>query len=470
MMLNKFIGDRTFYKKVLTIALPIMVQNGITNFVNMLDNIMVGKIGTEQMTGVSISNQLFFVFNLCIFGGFSGIGIFTAQFFGSGDTKGVRDSMRFKALVGVAISLLALTIFGFAGEPLIGAFLHESENGGDLALTLDYGMKYLRIILLGIIPFAITQMYSSTLRETNKTTPPMIFGIVAVLVNLLFNYLLIFGNFGFPRLGVEGAAIATVISRYVECVAIVLWTHRNKEENPFIEGIYRSFRVPFKTVKAMSLKGLPLLLNEALWSMGMTTLTQCFSRRGLEVVGALNICTTLSNVFNIVFISLGTAISIMVGNLLGANKMEEARDTDTKLISFTVFSSIIIGGGMAACATIFPSIYNTSEQVKSLASFFIIVMACCMPMSSFINASYFTLRSGGKTWITFAFDSLYVWCVNVLLAYILTRFTSLSIYPIYIICHGIDILKCISGFILVRSNLWMNNLVGEKKQEKAVQI
>lgn len=463
MILKKYFGDRAFYKKVIAIALPIMIQNGITNFVNMLDNIMVGRIGTEQMSGVSIANQLFFVFNLCVFGGFSGIGIFTAQYFGKGDIKGVRDSMRFKAIVGAVLVTLALLIFGFAGEPLIGAFLHDSESSGDLAVTLDYGMRYLRIIMLGIIPFAVTQMYSSTLRETNKTVPPMVFGIVAVFINLILNYLLIFGKLGCPKLGVEGAAIATVVSRYAECLAIVIWTHKNKAKNEFIVGLYRSFRVPRHVAFEMAMKGLPLLLNEAMWSMGITMLSQRFSTRGLDVVGALNICTTLNNVFNIVFISLGTAISIIVGNLLGANKMEEARESDTRLLTFTVLSSLVIGTAMASCSAVFPKIYNTTDSVRSLATFFILVMAAYMPISAFINGSYFTLRSGGKTWLTFAFDSLYVWVVNVLLAFILTKFTSLSIYPIYIICYGIDILKCISGFLLVRSDLWMNNLVGEKE-------
>ena len=463
MILKKYFGDRAFYKKVIAIALPIMIQNGITNFVNMLDNIMVGRIGTEQMSGVSIANQLFFVFNLCVFGGFSGIGIFTAQYFGKGDIKGVRDSMRFKAIVGAVLVTLALLIFGFAGEPLIGAFLHDSESSGDLAVTLDYGMRYLRIIMLGIIPFAVTQMYSSTLRETNKTVPPMVFGIVAVFINLILNYLLIFGKLGFPKLGVEGAAIATVVSRYAECLAIVIWTHKNKAKNEFIVGLYRSFRVPRLVAFEMAMKGLPLLLNEAMWSMGITMLSQRFSTRGLDVVGALNICTTLNNVFNIVFISLGTAISIIVGNLLGANKMEEARESDTRLLTITVLSSLVIGTALAACSAVFPKISNTTDSVRSLATFFILVMAAYMPISAFINGSYFTLRSGGKTWLTFAFDSLYVWVVNVLLAFILTKFTSLSIYPIYIICYGIDILKCISGFLLVRSDLWMNNLVGEKE-------
>ena len=355
-MLRKFIGDRNFYKKVIAVALPIMVQNGITNFVNMLDNIMVGKIGTEQMTGVAIANQLFFVFNLCVFGGFSGIGIFTAQFFGKGDMKGVRDSIRFKAWVGVALSVLALLIFGFAGEDLISAFLHDSESGGNLELTLGFGMRYVRILMLSIIPFAITQMYSSTLRETGKTLPPMLCGVGAVVINLVFNYLLIFGNFGFPKLGVEGAAIATVISRYAECIAIVVWTHKNKKENPYIEGVYKTLRVPLSSACEMSMRGLPLLINEALWSLGVTMRSQCFSTKGLDVVGALNICTTLSNVFNIVFISLGSAISIMVGNLLGANKMEEARDTDTKLLAFTVLSSTVLGGAMAISSAFFPGI------------------------------------------------------------------------------------------------------------------
>ena len=291
----------------------------------------------------------------------------------------------------------------------------------------------------------------------------MVFGIVAVFINLILNYLLIFGKLGFPKLGVEGAAIATVVSRYAECLAIVIWTHKNKAKNEFIVGLYRSFRVPRLVAFEMAMKGLPLLLNEAMWSMGITMLSQRFSTRGLDVVGALNICTTLNNVFNIVFISLGTAISIIVGNLLGANKMEEARESDTRLLTFTVLSSLVIGTAMASCSAVFPKIYNTTDSVRSLATFFILVMAAYMPISAFINGSYFTLRSGGKTWLTFAFDSLYVWVVNVLLAFILTKFTSLSIYPIYIICYGIDILKCISGFLLVRSDLWMNNLVGEKE-------
>lgn len=461
---SRFIGDRDFYKKVLAVALPIMIQNGITNFVSMLDNIMVGRIGTEQMSGVSIANQLFFVFNLCLFGAYSGIGIFTSQFHGKKDLEGIRSAVRLKVYLCVALSAAAFLIFGLFDEPLISAFLHESESGGDLALTLGYAVEYLHIIMIGIIPFAITQMYSSTLRETEKTVPPMVCGVIAVCVNLVFNYLLIFGKFGCPKLGSAGAAIATVISRYVECAIIVAWTHINRAKNPFVVGVYRTLKVPSTAARDMIAKGLPLLINEALWSLGSTMLAQSYSVRGLDVVGAYNISSTITNVFNIVFISLGNAIAIILGTMLGASKMDEAKDASTKLLAFTVISSAAVAGAMAALSGLFPQIYNTEQSVRTLASFFIVISACAMPIEGLVNGLYFTLRSGGKTWVTFLFDSAYMWCVNVLTAFILTRFTSLSIYPIFIICTFANVIKAVIGIILVKKGDWLQNIVKETEE------
>ncbi len=456
---NKFIGDKAFYAKVIAVALPIMIQNGITNFVSMLDNIMVGQIGTEQMSGVSIANQLFFVFNLCLFGGYSGVGIFTSQFYGKKDTEGIRHAVRFKVYVGAVLTALALVVFGFFGRPLAAAFLHESESGGDLEKTLGYAMEYIRVIMIGIVPFAITQMYSSTLRETEKTIPPMVCGITAVFVNLVLNYLLIFGKFGFPQLGAVGAAIATVVSRYVECITLVAWTHMNHAKNPFIVGVYRTLKIPKNIAASMAVKGLPLLINEALWSLGMTVLAQRYSMRGLDVVGAYNISSTITNVFNIVFISLGNAISIILGTLLGASKMKEAKDTSSKLLAFTFATSAVVAAVMASLSGVFPHIYNTEDSVRSLAAFFIVVSACAMPVDALANGLYFTLRSGGKTWITFLFDSAFVWCVNVSVATVLTKFTSLSIYPIFAICTAVNIIKVIIGSILVHSGTWLQNIV-----------
>ncbi|MBE6050462.1 MAG: MATE family efflux transporter [Clostridium sp.] len=456
MNIKKYIGNKKFYGMVLTIAIPIMIQNGITNFVSLLDNIMVGQIGTEQMSGVAIVNQLIFVFNLCIFGAISGIGIFGAQFFGKKDYEGVRQTFRFKLLLCSILGIIVIVCFNVFSEELISLFLHDGSNTGDIEKTLIFGKKYLKIILFGLIPFAINQAYSSTLRETGETVFQMKAGIIAVLVNLCINYVLIFGKFGAPALGVNGAAIGTVISRFIECGIIIIRTHLNKE---FIKGVYASIYIPKNLIKNIAIKGTPLMANEFLWASGMSMLTQCYSVRGLAVVAGINIASTISNLFSIVYISCGSAVAIIIGQLLGAGKMEEAKDNARKLIFFSVMSCVVIGIIMSIIAPAFPSIYNTSEEVKDLATNFIKVLALCMPFHAFTNASYFTLRSGGKTVITFLFDSMFVWLCSIPVAFVLSRHTNLDIVFVYLICQSLEFIKCIIGGILVKSGIWVQNIV-----------
>lgn len=456
--MNRFIGDRQFYKRVLLVAVPIMIQNGITNFVSMLDNIMVGQIGTEPMSGVAIVNQFMFVFFICLIGANAGAGIMGAQYFGSGNNDGVRNAFRFKILSCFAITVVCMLVLVLFGDNLISAFLHEGEGGGNLAETLKYGEEYMKVMYIGMIPFALTQVYSSTLRETGQTVVPMAAGIAAVCVNLFFNYVLIFGKFGAPALGVVGAAAATSLSRFVELALVALWTHRNHEKNPFIVRAYSSFRIP-KTVAAHIFRvGVPLLINEVLWALGVALLTQCYSVRGLDVVAAVNISNTLSNVFNVVFISMGNATGIIIGQVLGSGDLKRARDEDTKLISFSVFCCIITGLVMFSLASLFPQIYNTSESVQALAASFIRIVGLCMPFFGFVNAAYFTLRSGGKTLITFLFDSGFMWVFAIPIVFCLSRFTMMPIVPLYLISQLTDLVKCIIGFVLVKRGSWLHNL------------
>lgn len=455
----KFIGDKAFYKMVLAIAVPIMVQNGITNFVSLLDNIMVGRVGTEQMFGAAIVNQLLFVYNLCMFGGASGVGIFTAQYFGQKNHEGVRQTFRVKIWMVLILTGAGICILLTAGESLIGMYLSGDGTAEALAATKQYGIQYLHIMMIGLPAFAMSQVYSSTLRECGETVTPMKAGIAAVLVNLVFNYILIYGKFGFPALGVRGAAIATVLSRYVEVIVMASWTHGHVEENPFVEGLYSTLKVPLHLAKKFFLTGMPLLINETLWGAGMAMLTQCYSIRGLNVVAALNIANTINNVFSVVFIALGDSVAIVVGQLLGAGKMKEARDTDNKMIAFSVMCCTGVTMVMLAVAPLFPMIYNTNVQAKDLAKLFIIVMALVMPQNAFMHATYFTLRSGGKTMITFLFDSGFVWCVSVPVAYALSRFTNLPVVAIYVFVQIADWLKCIVGFVLVKKGVWLQKII-----------
>lgn len=458
-MLKKFVGDRVFYSRLFAVMIPVLIQNIITNFVSLLDNVMVGLVGTEQMSGVAIVNQLIFVFVLCIFGGLAGAGIFTAQYYGRGDNEGIRNTFRIKWYIAIISSVVFALGFILLGDKLIMAFLHEGEGNLNLAATLGYAKEYLRVMMLQIPMFAAVQVYASTLRETGETKVPMRASIVSVLVNLSFNYILIFGKLGAPALGVKGAAIATVMARCVECFIIVSWTHKNKDKNSYIVGAYSSLRVPPQLVKRIAVTGTPLLINEVLWSAGMAMLNQCYSLRGIEIVSAVNIATTVSNLFLCAALTMGTTVSIMIGQLLGAGEVERAIDEDRKLIAFSIAMCTVVGAIMVLVAPLIPQIYNTSDNVKAIACSLLIVSAIMMPVNAFTNSCYFTLRSGGKTLITFIFDSAFVWAVSVPVAMLITHKTALPILQVFIIVQSLELIKCVIGFILVKGRKWAKSLV-----------
>lgn len=456
---KKFIGDKAFYRYLIFLAFPMIVQNGITSFVSFLDNIMVGQIGTEPMSGVAIVNQLFFVFNICIFGGVSGAGIFSAQFFGKGDFEGQKYTFRFKLYACLLITAIACVLFHFLDEPLISLYLNDGGSVGNTRLALSYGKEYLAIMIFGLLPFAVSQTYVSTIRETGHTFVPMVSGIVAVITNLVLDYVLIFGAFGAPELGVAGAAIATVIARYTECLIVVVWAHRHLYKNPYLIGVYKGLRIPGSILADIFRKGLPLMFNEMLWAVGMAVIVQCYAVRGLEVVAAQNISSTISNLFNIVYLQLGNCISIVVGQKLGAGQLEEAKDADNKIIFFDVACCACISVIMILLGGLFPEIYKTEPGIKALAKNFIIISAMAMPLCAFSHCSYFTLRSGGKTIVTFLFDSVYTWVVMIPYAFVLSRFTTLSITMVFFLVSFTEIIKVIIGFFMIKSNVWLQNIV-----------
>lgn len=455
----KFFGDRKFLKNVAVITLPIVIQNTISNFVGLLDNLMVGRCGTDSMNGVSIFSQLFFVFILCVWGSSCGAGIFTAQFFGKGDHKGVRDTFRIKLyLVGIA-TIAGAAVFLLFGEYFMEKFIHESDSVGDPVATMRHAKDYMMIMLIGMIPTALGMVYAGTLRDIGETSVPMKAGFVAVFVNLILNYLLIFGKFGFPELGVKGAAIATVVSRFVESGIEIVWTHTHKERCRFIEGAFASFKVPVSLVKEIVIKGIPLAANETLWSLGLTMLNQSFSLRGLAVVAAINITNTMANLFNVFLFAIGESISILAGQLLGAGKNEDAKSTANRMIALSFVVSAVIGGVLVLFKDLFPAFYNTENEVKNFAANFIMQTGVFLPVLAVVHGCYFTLRSGGKTFITFLFDSVFVWVFIVPAAFVLTRYTAMGIIMIYLIVKCLDLIKCAIGIVLVRKGVWVNNIV-----------
>lgn len=453
--MKKLIGNKNFYKMVLAICIPIVIQNGFTNLASLLDNMMIGQLGTLSMSGVSITNQLLQVFNVTIFGAMSGPGIFMAQFYGKKNKEGVQHCFKIKLFIGLIVVLLAIILFYIFGDNLISLYLNDTPKQN--LITLQYGRTYLKIMLVGLIPFVITQVYSSSLRETGNTILPMIASVIAVLVNFTINYLLIFGNFGFPRLEVAGAAIGTVVSRIVEMIINMIGGYHNQ----YLKDINLFSSIPVSRIKEMVKRGLPLLCNEILWSISIALISQSYSTRGLTAIAAINITTTVTNFFMIVCYAMGNSISIVVGQQLGAGNIEKAKDYDFKMVFMNFILCFILAIGLFNVSKYIPRVYNTSNDVKILASSLLKISACMMPIISIYYSSYFTLRAGGKTFITFLFDSGYTFVFTFMTSLILTRLTNLDILTVYLLVQMVDIPKATLGIFLVRKGVWINNIVNQ---------
>ena len=464
-MLRRFVGDRAFYKRVFAVALPIIIQNAITNFMALLDNIMVGRLSTAQIGGVTIvNNNLMFIFNICMFGAAAGAGIFTAQFRGGGNNEGIRYTMRFKLILCGILSFVAGVAFWYLSDPLIGLYLTGDGDPRLAAETLAAGREYLYMMLWGMLPFAITNGYASTLRECGRSTVPMVASMAATSVNLIGNYILIFGHFGAPAMGVRGAALATVISRYVEMGIVMVWTHTHPDLYPYARGLFRSVHIPGKLLGSIITKGMPLLLNEFFWTIGMALTNQCYSTCGLDVVPAMSISSTLYNLASAVFRSMGSTVGIVMGQMLGERRStEELMDTNGKMQILAAFFGVVFGALVAGVSGLFPMLYNTTDAVRLLAARTILISGVLMPLQAYSHPMYFTLRAGGKTGLTTLFDCGSIWFLYLPASFLLSRFTDLPFLAIYAICNSIDLIKCIIGSALIRSGIWIRYLTASEK-------
>jgi putative MATE family efflux protein len=420
-MLKKIIGSKQFYLAVIAITLPIILQQAITSIVGLLDNIMVGSLNEESIAGVAVANQIMFVTYIGLIGGLAGPGIYIAQFNGANDKEGLRQTFRIKVLFAIFITIIAMAIYLIFGNSMITAFLTADGIVGTEAVK--QGNIYLYTMIIALVPFAISQIFASTFREIGKTKIPMIAGIIAVLINLFLNYGLILGNFGFPRLEVLGAGIATIIARVIEMAFLVGTAYYYKYQ--FAVGEASKLTLKSKLFKSIMKRGTPLLINELLWAIGMSLLLLAYSSRGNDVPAAFSISNATANLFFIIFGALATGISIMVGNELGANRLQEAKENAYKLLAFAVFVCIVAGALLGGLSFVMPLIYNVPESTRVLAASFMRVVAICLPIFAFNAGCFFILRAGGAAKTTLIFDAFYVWIIAVPLAFSLSYLTTL---------------------------------------------
>ena len=450
-------GIRTVFKdKPGVLLIAFCVCYGVTVLLNRSSNF---SENASALLYMSVFFCLFFIFTLCLYGGAAGAGIFTTQYYGCGDNEGIRHSFRFKLIACFVVALIGCSIFFFGGEFLISQYLQGEGDPALAAETLRYCKEYVLIMLIGMLPFALTNAYAGTLRECGHPMVPMIAGFSAMAVNLVGNYILIFGHLGMPAMGVAGAALATVISRYVEFLIVAIWMHIHKKECPYAAGLYKSLYIPKKLLKSISSRGILIIVNEGGFALGLAMLNQSYSYCGLDVVPALSISTTFYNVVAVAFHSLGNTVGTITGQMLGANlPKEEIRRDNSRQIALSVASGVLFAIVSVLFSGAFPSIYNTTDSVRHLAQWMIIISGLAMPIQAYFFPVYFTLRSGGKTISAFAIDCGSLYLLSIPLAFICSRYTNLSVLTIFTLCQAMDIVKCILGYFLIKKDSWLQNL------------
>lgn len=456
--MKKLIGSRLFYKEVIAIIIPIMIQQGITTFVGLLDNIMVGRLNVDAIAGVSIANQIIFIVTIALVGGLAGPGIFIAQYYGAKDEEALKQAFRAKMILAVIITVVSMVVLFLFGETFVRAFAKNDDQslGVYNETVIRYGLDYLRVITLGLPFLAGVQLYASTFREVAQTKVPMFAGVISVLVNLTFNWMLIFGLMGFPRLEVQGAAIATFIARIVEFSILIIIAYKYKLV--FTQGIFHKFEIEKKRFKNLVKKSLPLLTNELLWSSSMTILLWAYSQRGTSVTAAYNISNTVANLFFIIFGALATGIAVMVGNELGANQIEKAKENAFKLLFFSVIVCLGFGAILAVIAPFVPYLYNVTQSVRDQATQFMWVISGLMWIFAFNAGCFFILRAGGLVLTTLFFDSFFAWIVILPIAVILSLYTTIPVIVIYLAAEATNIIKAFIGFHIVKKGKWAKNL------------
>ncbi len=441
--------DKIFLKRFIQIALPVMISAFISFLVSFLDNIMVGTVSNEAVSGVYAANEVTFLFNLASFGILEAAGIFIEQFNGAKDNKRLKECYMYKILISIVFLIIVIPAVYLFGTKLVHVFCKSDAYYTEI---MKQGKSYLYIIAISYIPFMIGYIYSTSLREIGKTKYAMISSIIAVFVNTIFNFIFIM----VLKWGVKGAALATIISRIIEMLYLIIISYAKKFE--FCYGKISEFKISSSLFKKITSKGWLLFINEVGYATGVMLQSLAFSQRD-SVLSSISIVTTISNIFMILINGVSVGIGVMVGGDLGASDYKKAKDDSKKLNWLSLWLSIFIGVILISISRYIPYMFSkVDSSQKLLSTKLIIIYSSLLWASNLAVVSYYTLRVGGKTILTFIFDTGTMAFLFVPLSWILAVLTNLDMLYIYLIIRSIDIFKAILGVILMKKGSWVVNL------------
>lgn len=442
--------DKIFYRSMLAIALPVMAQSLIASLINMVDTIMVGRLGEEEIAAVGIANQYFFLFMMFLIGLNTGVGVFIAQYWGKKDLSNIRKNLGI-GILSVFVITVGFLLIGYANP--LGVLSLFSKDQAVLASSTSY----LLVIMASYVFTGITFLYSFSLRAIEQAKKPLAVHASALFINVFLNYVLIFGHFGLPAMGVVGAALATTISRILETVILLLVIYR--QENPLRAKISELFSFDFAYLKRAYGTILPVILNDTFWGLASLVYIAVYGRLGTQALAAIQIVSTVNNLFMVVAFGLASAAAVLIGNSIGAGQIGQVHSYTRKFMVFSVEVSMLIGIVLAVTSPIILSFFEISQTVRYSAQvilylisaiFFIRVLGIMLVVG--------ILRGAGDTTYALLIEGFTMWCVGVPAILIGAFVFHLPVHYIYALAFTEEILKVLLSLVRLRSGKWIRDL------------
>ena len=458
--MKKYFGPLNFYKKAILIAIPVMLQQLIQNMVSLIDNFMVAGLGDIKMSGVNTAGQFLFVFmvltnTICTAGG-----IFMTQYFGAGDRKGMQQSLCFKIVLAAIGFVLYIVVCMVIPRQVLGLML---IGNSEAEAILDVGAEYMFLMGYIGVPMIISTIIASSLRETGEVKPPLVISVIATCINTFFNWVLIYGNLGAPRLEVRGAAYATIIARCAEMLMFIVYISIKRQ--PFMIGIKDLFNIDWKLFGSILKKGWMVLFSEMLWVSSETFTTAMYNGRGgADVVSGMASSFAIANLFFVSFSGITIATSVILGQTLGKGNLDEARQQKRWLMTAAVVFGIFMTFVGLATVILVPVVFcNLSEQARKICSEMVFMMALFMPMWVYINTQFAVSRAGGDTAMGFIVDGAFTIFVIIPGIFFVAKYTAVGPVIMYMMTKIVDIPKIIIAHFWLKKEKWVKNLAVREK-------
>lgn len=447
--------SENFYQEYRKIVIPLMFQGLVTTLVSMIDNLMVGQLGDNAIAAVSMGNKILGILMFTMFAMNSATSVYIAQYFGANNIDKQKQVFRIGLISTVSIFILFSLLYLIMPQTIVHFFVQDVDIQSML-------LEYLSIMLLGYLPFTLSTNYSSTLKVIGQVRMPLIASLCGVGVNTLLNYMLIFGNFNFPSMGIKGAAIATVISRVVEFVIIFSFVYVNHFDfNTKLKDIFQFSR---ELLKDVIKKAVPLVINEIIWSLGQATILKAYGFRGGLVLAAMAIVDIVQSIFYSIVTGLSSAAAVLVSQRLGSGKLDEAYANAKEMLKIIVIMAFVLGGLMFISSYVIPNFYNVTQESRELAVSMIRLASVVFWIYLVNTQCYFIIRAGGDMKSVLIMDGLFTWGLTIPVLSYVSYYTTLPVVIIFIavqVCDFAKMLVCLKMFFKKR---WVKNLTIQEEK------